>query len=77
LESDEKGYGERTSDMPNIDDYQYYITLKQKEKFVEIKIEVFIVFEGNLKNSENQLMEITSGWKKSLDVLTTKFNDLP
>lgn len=75
LEENERGYGERTSDMPDIDTYQYYITLNQKESIVNIKIEVFIDFDKNLQNTDKQVTDITNAWAESLAILKTKLNN--
>ncbi|MGB3606048.1 MAG: DUF2652 domain-containing protein [Psychroserpens sp.] len=74
LNKDERGYGERTFDIPNIATYQQYITLSQNQDTVHIKLEVFLDFEEGFENRNEVIMDITNAWTQSLDILKVKLN---
>lgn len=74
LNEGERGYGERTFDMPNISAYQHYLTLNQNQDTVQIKLEVFLDFDEEFENRSEVIMDITNAWTKSLDSLKTKLN---
>ena len=76
LSAHERGYGERTFDMPDIDVYQYFITLQQKHKKLQLNLEVFISFSKAFQDREKYLRSIEEAWLQSLSELKTQLNNL-
>jgi len=72
LSEDERGYGERTLDIPNIAAYHYYLNLNQNQDMVHIKLEVFMDFDEEFENKSEVIMNFTNTWAKSLDSLKGK-----
>ncbi|RZN83350.1 MAG: DUF2652 domain-containing protein [Winogradskyella sp.] len=76
LNTSERGYGERTYDMPNIDDYQYYITLQQKNQTLQLNLEVFVRFSKSFQDREKTIMFLKEAWLHSIFELKIKLNNL-
>ena len=74
LNEGDRGYGERTFDMPNITTYQHYLTLNQNQDKVHIKLEVFMDFDEEFDNRSEVIMDFMNPWVKSLDSLKSKLN---